>query len=108
MHMKLIKSKEFQYIHVCSHQTVLLDLYQPHFSHVTFIYLSILHMLSMRTNSNRGSEQMTLSCDCCVNLTYVELKRVIFSTSRIPVLFTNGVAQGDVNESLYLHVFFFS
>ena len=64
-------------------------------------------MLSMRTNSNRGSEQMTLSCDCCVNLTYVELKRVIFSTSPIPDLFTNGVAQGDVNESLYVHVFFF-
>ena len=49
---------------------------------------------------------MFLLCDCCVNLTYVELKRVIFSTSPIPDLFTDGVAQGDVNESL--HSFFFS
>ena len=43
---------------------------------------------------------MTLSCDSCVNLTYVELKRVMFSTSRILDLFTNSVAHGDVNESL--------
>ena len=40
---------------------------------------------------------MTLSCDSFVNLTYVELKRVMFSTSSILDLFTNSVAHGDVN-----------
>ena len=67
----------------------------------TFIYLSILHMLSTHTNN---IQYIKGTSDCCINLTYVELNRDIFSTSCIPDLFTNGVTQGDANE--ILHFFF--